>query len=94
MATLDFNGWSNEETWAVNLWITNNESTYNMVTKLYGYSKDDTDFAHSLEKVFWLLWEGVIPEIVVPTSIPMLGVNWKEISEVWGENHLLPEGVE
>mgnify|MGYP003626025697 FL=1 len=94
MATLDFNGWSNEETWAVNLWITNNESTYNMVTKLYGYSKDDTDFANSLEKVFWILWEGVIPEIVVPTSIPMLGVNWKEISEVWGENHLLPEGVE
>ena len=55
MATLDFNGWSNEETWAVNLWITNNQPTYNMCTKLYGYSKDDTDFANSLEKVFWLL---------------------------------------
>jgi len=93
MATLDFNGWSNEETWAVNLWITNNQPTYNMCTKLYGYSKDDTDFANSLEKVFWLLWEGVIPEIVVPTSIPMLGVNWQEISEVWGENFKLPEGV-
>lgn len=95
MATLDFNGWSNMETWAVNLWITNNQPTYNMCTKLYGDSNDDTDFAHSLERVFWILWEGVIPtNIAVSENIPMLGVNWKEIAEVWGENFKVPEGVE
>ena len=94
MATVDFNGWSNQETWAVNLWITNNQPTYNMVTKLFGYSKDDTDFANSLEKLLWILWEGVIPTTVVSENIPMLGVNWKEIAEVWEDNFKLPEGVE
>jgi hypothetical protein len=72
-----YNGWSNRETWLVNLWLTNDEGTYNEVR---GMSADHiSDYVE-------LLIDDVCANPTVPgfandlIGTALIHVNWFEIA--------------
>lgn len=48
MADDTYNGWSNRETWLVNLWLTNEEGSYRMIQEWVDEEIADTDDADSV----------------------------------------------
>lgn len=46
----EYNGWTNYETWACNLWITNDEPTYNYYSNLAANAKDAYELGESIRK--------------------------------------------
>lgn len=44
-----YNGWKNYETWAVNLWLSNDEASYQMVEDIIDEAKSPYDAAQALE---------------------------------------------
>ncbi len=54
-ATLDYNGWTNYETWNVALWIQNDEGLYNIAQRCDDYH----DFVDSIEGLLSKTPDGV-----------------------------------
>ena len=81
-----YNGWTNRETWNVQLWISNQESLYKLVMGLLGNSKTGSvttgDFADNLEGLLWILWEGKTPD-----GNRLEPVNWVEIATSWFQDY-------
>lgn len=44
------NGWTNYETWAVNLWLTNDEESYNKAQRVVDESEDENEAAENLKE--------------------------------------------
>lgn len=81
--TTEYNGWTNRETWIVNLWLTNDESYY---TDLMAIAKDfDSTCAQAEEierYVHWLIDTGEPAGLVSDLLSTSLGrVDWYEIAE-------------
>jgi hypothetical protein len=95
----EYNGWSNYETWCVNLWLTNDEGTDRELSRIIrGFRKDEED-ANSENDVYgaakaikeWVEDEdsGMLPDLGATMAADMLGaamseVDWDEIAE----NHM------
>lgn len=45
-----YNGWSNYETWLGNLWLTNDESSYSVLTEALQIEGENVDKANWLKK--------------------------------------------
>ena len=45
-----YNGWSNRETWLVNLWLNNSEDNYRIILQAKNYFKDDLKRANWIEQ--------------------------------------------
>ena len=78
MTTDTYNGWSTYETWLVNIWLTNDPSTYTAAREMAAYGAD------TLKDWVWS-WA---TEFVEPSSLTadLIGaalaeVNWQEIAE-------------
>lgn len=79
-----YNGWSNRETWVVNLWLTNEQSLYDELRRGLKFFSDTSRQAEALE-------EWVREELDEQTSEAMMWrdllttslgrVNWHEIVE-------------
>lgn len=92
---VQYNGWSNFETWNFNLWITNNEGDYRHALQLtedsinkYELSKDLEEWAEDMADDVLRSYEyahGFIKDMV-NTSIKE--VNFYEVAEhLWDEVH-------
>ena len=92
---VQYNGWSNFETWNFNLWITNNEGDYRHALQLtedsinkYELSKDLEEWAEDMADDVLRSYEyahGFIKDMV-NTSIKE--VNFYEVAEhLWDEAH-------
>jgi len=77
-----YNGWTNRETWNVQLWITNTESLYKLIKGLLGTRQQGSvttgEFADRIEGFLWIIWDGITPD-----NLKLNPVNWVEIAEHW-----------
>lgn len=84
MNTKEYNGWTNYETWLVNLWLGNEESSVNEVRGIVRYS-------HSRSQLAKLLKEYVEELVQMPESgfaadlmnSALSEVNWYELAEAY-----------
>ena len=75
----NYNGWSNIETWNVQLWISNTESLYKLVKKLMTW--ETATFADNLEGFLWIVWDGKTPD-----GYTLNPVDWVQIATSWQED--------
>jgi hypothetical protein len=95
----EYNGWSNYETWCVNLWLTNDEWTDHELSRLMrefrkdeGDDDDENDVNGASKAIKDFVEENMLPDLGATMAADMLGaamseVNWYEIAE----NHMEDE---
>ena len=79
--TAEYNGWTNRETWVVNLWLTNDECYYEELRSIIK-NFDSDEQAEELERyVYWIIDvdEASVTTDLLSTSLGR--VNWYEIAE-------------
>lgn len=78
-----YNGWSNHETWLVNLWLTNDESSYNTLVEAIELPTSTAGAEWLEEEVRWALSEqtgsACLWSDLLNLSIDR--VNWLEVVE-------------
>lgn len=82
VSTTTYNGWSNRETWVMNLWLTNDELHYDTmqyVIKAY----DEYEQAEQLESLVRDELESTVsPSLTYDLLVTSLGrISWQEIVE-------------
>ena len=80
--TQTYEGWTNRETWNVNLWMGNHEPVYKLVLNMLKNTKNEGDFADTLEAFLWIIWEGKTPD-----NLSLKPVNFAEIADHWWEDY-------
>lgn len=86
----EYNGWTNYETWCVNLWLTNEEGSNEVLMSMIPKSKDDVYGASNILKdwVKETFYESNVGEgyglLYDLLNSALDNVNWREIIE----NHL------
>jgi hypothetical protein len=71
-----YNGWTNRETWACNLWLNNDESMYQFVYTEVGSSQELQEWVEGLDD---LKSESEILRTMFNDIGSMWRVNWNEI---------------
>lgn len=83
------NGWANYPTWAVNLWLSNDEPLYRqtrwVVASASGGETERVDVADALKS--WVS-EDLVPDLGGSMAADLLGyalelVDWLEIADAW-----------
>ena len=75
----DHMGWTNRETWNVQLWISNTEPLYRLLwDHILPPSNNVGDFADALQHLLNILWDGKTPD-----EISLMPVDWSQIAESW-----------
>ncbi|NCU29471.1 hypothetical protein EOM60_02580 [Candidatus Saccharibacteria bacterium] len=78
-----YNGWSNHETWLVNLWMTNDERYYAELCEIVESGDSLDDQAEALEAFIRSEYDGESSSIWADLINDSLGeVNWHEIVEM------------
>ena len=79
--TTEYNGWTNRETWVVNLWLTNGECYYHELRSIVK-NFDSNEQAEELKQyVHWIIDvdDSSMTSDLLSTSLGR--VNWYEIAE-------------
>tara|TARA_B100000131_G_C18118797_1_gene612121 strand:+ start:210 stop:500 length:291 start_codon:yes stop_codon:yes gene_type:complete len=84
-----YNGWTNYETWNVNLWLNNDQGTYDFIVEL---AKQYADDAPMLAQALESFVDELQPELEASMFSDILNaamreVNWQEIADALLENH-------
>ena len=78
-----YNGWTNHETWTVNLWMTNDERYYAQLCEIVASGDSLDDQAEALEDFIRFEYDGELSSIWADLINDSLDeVNWYEIVEV------------
>ena len=80
--TTEYNGWSNYETWVVNLWLTNDQRYYEELCSIVSSEDDLYDKAEALEDWLRFEYDGEYASVWADLANHSLTrVNWCEIIE-------------
>ena len=78
----EYNGWSNYETWVVNLWLTNDQRYYEELCCIVSSEDDLYDKAEALEDWLRFEYDGEYASVWADLANHSLSrVNWCEIIE-------------
>ena len=82
----DYNGWTNWETWNVDLWMTNEEETQSMIASGQPYTPE------SAKELFLSVYPEGTPDF---DEGEMENVNWEEVAKSWNKDATpgSPEGA-
>lgn len=97
MTKNEYNGYTNYETWAVNLWLQNDQGLYNTIKEFVNDAKENSEASEYLTKEQETVYalENTIKEFIEESAPEVEGVwadllnaalsevNWKEIAENW-----------
>ena len=89
----EYNGWTNYETWNVNLWLSNDEYTYRQAQRIIRLADTKYEAEKALEEYVTDPENGMVPDIPASMAADLLGaaldaVNWREIVDhEWDELH-------
>ena len=96
-----YNGWTNRETWLVNLWLSNDQGTYDALENLVaGIAAEDTEFGtisreHRIANALESFVDDVIapPDADVPYGLAvdlitsaLARVDWRELADNYAED--------
>ena len=77
-----YNGWSNRETWLVNLWLNNEEDNYRIILQAKNYFKSDLKRAKWIEQQLSEQLDDRINQVSLWSDLlntAFYRVNWLEI---------------
>lgn len=74
----EYNGWTNYETWNVNLWTMNDEGPYRLVCEGSPWTPE------TARELVSEIWPDGTPDMDGPNDYDK--VNWTEIAYAWNEN--------
>ena len=79
--TIGYNGWTNRETWLVNLWLTNDERHYQELRSIIKNFDSDEQTEELEQYAHWIIDvdESSMTSDLLSTSLGR--VNWYEIAE-------------
>jgi hypothetical protein len=93
-----YNGWKNYPTWAVNLWLSNDEGLYGAtrhlvettITTAKRSEWDDAHRVHVADALKSFVRDDLAPDLGASFAADLLGyaldsVNWLEIADAWLE---------
>lgn len=98
MTTATYNGYSNRETWNVQLWLANDEGLYHTIREAWedicrNYDpEEDDDWAEEAERELATYLENLVCDEMYPLdcglyadllSSALAKVDWDEIAHVW-----------
>lgn len=83
MSSEECNGWTNWETWVVNLWLANDEGLYNET--LWMCNKEENPHEFEFERADELRdWvDSLMEDNIITDKVSLHRVNWKEIIDSW-----------
>jgi hypothetical protein len=92
---MSYEGWKNYETWATNLWISNEEPTYRHVVALASARENDEPYDLSNE-IKEFVSDEMMPDLGASLASDLLSaavseIDWIEIAEHWIADCPLPE---
>ena len=80
--TVGYNGWSNYETWCVNLWMTGDQGYYELLCEIMSSHSDLSDQAEALEDWTRFEYDGEYSSLWADLICSALDrVDWYEIVE-------------
>lgn len=92
-----YNGWKNYPTWAVNLWLSNDEGLYNATTELVGSARMNAGLTgpervHVADALKSWVRDELSPDLGASFAADLLGyaldsVDWFEIADAWLEEN-------
>ena len=81
MSSEECNGWSNWETWNINLWLANDEGLYYETLRICDKEQNphQYEFERDEELRDWV--DELLEENIITDKVSLWRVNWKEIVE-------------
>ena len=76
-----YNGWKNWETWAANLWLNNDEATYNQARSLVKNARSRIEACENLKS----LWLDLVESGAIKDQISDWRMDWYEIADAFLE---------
>ena len=77
------NGWTNWETWVVNLWLTNDEGLYYETLRICDRDLNPHEYEFQRREELELWVDELMDENIITDKVSLHRVNWREIVESW-----------
>jgi len=91
MSDETYNGWKNYPTWAVNLWLSNDEGLYHEISELVEIARSEENPRYAAgQEIKILVVDELAPDLGASFAADLLGyaldsVDWFEIADAWLE---------
>ncbi len=83
MSETTYNGWTNRETWSANLWLSNDEHTYNKLNEAIRINITEDSTEQEIVNLFKSFAQMSLAETARQEIGDFNEVNWLELGQMW-----------